>query len=95
MQPDRAEAITTLLLRAEEAHATFEATELGGVYDAEWAQWYAGHAIEHGIADLLGHAVAVEDVARFLASTFAEFEQARPPGTTWAAFIAERMVLEL
>jgi hypothetical protein len=96
MEADRAEAIAALLLRAEGDHATFEATELNGVYDTNWPHWYAAHLVEHGLGDLLGHTVAAEDVAGFLASTYAEFEQAAPPpDRTWATFIADRMAVEL
>jgi hypothetical protein len=31
------------LKRAAEAHGVHEAEVLGGVYDAEWPQWYAEH----------------------------------------------------
>jgi len=42
-----AEPTTGILLdalkRAAEAHGIHEATELGGVYDEDWPQWYAEH----------------------------------------------------
>lgn len=35
------EELTTLLVRAERAHAVYERTVLKGVRDAQWAPWYA------------------------------------------------------
>ena len=54
MEVDRATAVATLLRRAEEAHAVYEASTLHGVYDEGWPRWYATYAVEHGLAKLLG-----------------------------------------
>ena len=35
------EELTRLLREAEAAHGKYEAEELGGVRDEEWAAWYA------------------------------------------------------
>ncbi len=35
------EELTRLLREAEAAHGKYEAEELGGVRDEEWAPWYA------------------------------------------------------
>ena len=35
------EELTGLLREAEAAHGKYEAEELGGVRDEEWAAWYA------------------------------------------------------
>ncbi|WP_181038667.1 hypothetical protein [Arthrobacter sp. ZGTC131] len=37
------EILTDALERAATAHGVYEAEVLGGVHDAEWPQWYAGH----------------------------------------------------
>ena len=33
--------VLRLLKETAAAHGTFEAEQLGGVYDAEWPEWYA------------------------------------------------------
>ena len=92
MEPDTTEALTRLLHEAERAHGEYEATELNGVYDVEWARWYAAYAVEHGIGDLLGRPVTVDELAEALASRFAEFDATEPkPAEGWAAFIARRL----
>lgn len=96
MTTQPSEAVTQLLLQAEAAHGEFEATELNGVYDKEWPRWYATYAVEHGIGELVGHVVSVDQLAQFLATSFAEFQQADPkPSDPWAAYVAGRIVAEL
>jgi hypothetical protein len=96
MEADRIEALNALLARAAEAHGTFEATELNGVYDQEWARWYAGYAVEHGIGALLGHHVTTDQLAEFLASSYADFERMDPkPSEPWAAYTARRIAADL
>ncbi|MGW4461063.1 hypothetical protein [Micromonospora sp. NPDC004704] len=38
-----ADILLDLLDRAASAHAEYEAKELGGVRDEQWAKWYAEH----------------------------------------------------
>lgn len=94
--PADAEPIERLLTRAEEAHGRYEAAELGGVYDRDWARWYAAYAIDQGIGEVLGRQVTVDELAGFLATSFGEFERADPkPTESWAPYIARRMATEL
>jgi hypothetical protein len=96
MDADRIGVVNALLVETERAHGVFEATELNGVYDQEWPRWYAAYAVEHGIGALVGHAVAADQLAQFLASTYAEFEQTHPkPQETWTAYMARRITAEL
>ncbi len=96
MEPDRTEALSALLAQTQEAHGVFEATELNGVYDQEWAQWYAAHAVEHGIGATLGHDVTTEQLSQFLASSYADFERMDPkPTEPWAAYTARRIAEDL
>jgi hypothetical protein len=96
MAMDPVESVRVLLVATEEAHGIFEATELHGVYDQEWAAWYAEHAVEGGIGRLLGHDVTATELAGFLARSFAEFERLEPrPSEGWTAWTARRIVEEL
>lgn len=93
----RVEAVTALLLEAESAHGTYEALDLGGVYDQDWANWYAEYAIEHGLSDVLGHATPLDQVGPLLAAAYAEFEKLdpRPDRAQWAMYLARRVVDDL
>lgn len=90
------DAIETLLVETEQAHGAYETAELNGVYDADWAGWYATYAVEHGIGEMIGHEVSAERLAAFLAETYSAFDRADPPpAVPWSAFIAERIAAEL
>lgn len=96
MNDERVTAIQGLLGEAESAHATYETTELNGEYDGEWAAWYAGYAVDHGIGPMLGHDVSAGDLGAFLGTAFAAYEQLDPaPEGGWAAYLARRIVAEL
>jgi hypothetical protein len=41
--PDTTAIFLDLLKRAAAAHGIHEKTDLGGVYDDDWPQWYAAH----------------------------------------------------
>lgn len=95
MTNEPAAAIQALLAEAEAAHATYEASELRGEYDREWAQWYARYAVEHGIGPMLGHDVTADDLGAFLVTSYAAFEQLdAAPREGWAAYVAHRIVAE-
>jgi hypothetical protein len=90
------EAIATLLIEAEQAHGEYETSELNGVYDEDWARWYAAYAVEHGIGDLLGREIATDELAMVLATGYTEYEQSDPkPSEEWAAWTARRLATEL
>ena len=96
MERDRIEALNALLVETEEAHGVFELAELKGAYDQDWPRWYAAYAVEHGLGELVGHAVTIDQLAGLLASTNAEFEPMEPkPSETWAAYTARRIAAEL
>lgn len=95
MDADRIEAITALLAEAGEAHGAYEEAELGGVYDEDWARWYAAWAVDHGIAELVGRPIGSDELAGFLASTNAELERTEPkPSESWAEWTARRLAAE-
>ncbi len=93
---DRVDAVTNLLTEAEAAHGTYEALDLGGVYDRDWPSWYAEYLIEHGLDDLVGHPTPLDRVGPFLATAYADFErlEPRPDKREWAGYLARRIVEE-
>jgi hypothetical protein len=96
METDTATDITSLLLEAEQAHGVYESIELNGVYDQDWPRWYAAYVIEHGLADVVGHATPLDRVTMVLESAYAEFDRADPkPADSWAEHLGRRMAAEL
>jgi hypothetical protein len=94
MDDDRIEAIGALLVKAEEAHASFEATEMNGVYDTEWPRWYADYAVEHGLGALVARDVTADRLAQALAGGYSEFERAETD-EPWSTYLARRIAEEL
>ena len=93
---DDAEDIRALLVEASEAHDTYEKAELSGVYDQDWAQWYATYVIEHGLSLLLRHAVTVPQLADFLAETNLDYQRVdRESDSDWATYTSRRLASEL
>ena len=96
MTTDRIAALEALLSETEAAHGTYESTELNGVYDQEWPRWYASYAVEHGIGEIVGHAVSSDELAQFLTRAWAELQQTDPqPSDAWTVSIARRMAEDL
>lgn len=84
--------VAALLARAGAAHGVYEERELGGVYDEQWPAWYAAYLIDHGIADLAGRAVTVDEVAAWLKGCDAAHRQ-EGSGESWPTFYARRLDL--
>jgi hypothetical protein len=89
---DRASAIEDFLVRAERAHGAYEATELNGVYDAEWPRWYASWAVENGINEVLSRPVDADELAGLLASSWDELQRGETTSPdSWSTFAARRL----
>ena len=96
MTTDRTAALEALLGETEAAHGAYETTELNGVYDEEWPRWYAAYAVEHGIGEIVGRPVSVDDLAALLTASWSELQQTDPrPSEPWTTFIARRLAAEL
>ena len=96
MPADVVEGLQAMLVAAEEAHGAYEATELKGVYDQDWARWYAVYAVAHGIGAMLDREVTMDQLAEFLAVSYADFKHLDPPaGEPWAAYAARRIAADM
>lgn len=67
--------IVTLLSRTENAHGQYEESELKGVYDQDWPQWYAAYILKHGLCELVPQEMTVAQVSNFLASSYEDFRK--------------------
>ena len=85
-----------LLGQAKAAHGEYERTELKGVYDQQWPRWYAQYAVDHGIGDVVGRSVSVDELAGLLSRSWDETQSADPtPTEPWEAYTARRIATEL
>jgi hypothetical protein len=96
MAADRTDQVTALLIETAEAHGRYEASELGGVYDEAWADWYAAYAVDHGLGDLVGSPITPERFATFLTETNADFRSSGAGSVDeWVRYTTGRIVAEL
>ena len=84
-------AVAALLSQAGSAHGVYEENELNGVYDQNWPDWYAAYLVEHGLGDLLGTPIAVEQLSRLLKQYDQEYTRERS-GVGWPQFYAARLI---
>ena len=84
-------AVAALLSQAGSAHGVYEENELNGVYDQNWPDWYAAYLVRHGLGDLLGTPIAVEQLSSLLKQYDQEYTRERP-GVGWPQFYAARLI---
>ncbi len=80
-------AIAALLTQAGGAHYEYEQTVLKGVYDEEWASWYADYVIQHGLGKLLNQAVTTEQISQFFNQSYEEYKKEHSV-QNWADYTA-------
>lgn len=83
--------IEALLIQAERAHGEYERSALNGVYDQNWADWYARYAIEQGIETLISRQFSVEQLSQFLSQSYEQYKAASSE-QTWAVYTAQLLL---
>ena len=96
METTQESAIAALLREAEAAHGAYETEVLGGVFDDDWAAWYAKYLLDHGLGDLLPRArsLDLETLTAMLTRFAAEYEQEETTGP-WPDVYARGIVSQL
>ena len=87
--------LQSLLDDAKAAHGVYEAVELGGVYDRQWPRWYADYLVDHGIAELLGRQLEVNELAGALEASWQAQTDDGVPAEEWATYTARWLASEL
>lgn len=85
------EQIEDLLLRTENAHGQYEETELNGVYDQNWSQWYAAYLVQHGLSAIVQQEITAEQLSVFLAKSFEAFKK-NNLGLGWEEYTARKLI---
>lgn len=89
-EPDE-RALSALLRETGSAHGVYETTELDGVYDEQWPIWYAAYLVTHGVGDLLGRPVTVEELRVLLKKCQAAHERDRA-AEAWPVYYARHLI---
>ncbi len=85
--------VESLLIQAEQAHGHYEQTVLNGVYDQDWAIWYANYAIDQGMEKVLNRSFLGERLSQFLSQSYEQYK-AEKSQKTWAAYTSQKLVEE-
>jgi hypothetical protein len=83
-------AIALLLTQAGQAHHDYEQSVLKGVYDQDWADWYAEYVIQNGLSELLKQEITVQQVSQFFTQGY-EAYKGKKTGESWADYTAREM----
>lgn len=92
-QDQRAAQFAELLKQASGAHFEYETTELHGVYDQQWAEWYAQHLVNHGVNNVLNCAWTVDQWASKLRRADAS-HRANASDQPWLAYYVDYLQRE-
>ena len=85
--------VELLLIQTEQAHGQYEQTILNGIYDQNWAVWYANYAIEQGIEKAPNRSFSREQLSQFLSQSYEQYK-AEKSQKTWAAYTAQKLMEE-
>jgi hypothetical protein len=94
MQNDVQRRLSALLSQAGSAHGEYETRELNGVYDQNWPDWYATFLVQHGLADLLGQPMYVDQVSQLLSACDESYRN-QQPGIEWPDFYSVEILRRL
>jgi hypothetical protein len=86
--------ISPLLTQAGMAHHEYEQNILKGVYDREWARWYADYVLTNGLNKLLKTSITVEQLTQLLVQTNSQYE-AENHTQSWSDYTAEKIYSSL
>jgi hypothetical protein len=86
--------ISSLLTQAGMAHHEYEQNILKGVYDRDWARWYADYALTNGLNRLLNTSLTLEQLTQLLVQTSSQYE-AENPAQSWSDYTAEKIYSSL
>lgn len=80
-----------LLLCTFDAHTHYRQQVLHGETDLKWAEWYAEYLIGHGLDNLIGDRLEVEQIASFFEGIEKE-THVKPVDNPWVRLAAAKMV---
>jgi hypothetical protein len=85
------EKLSALLQQAKDAHTQFEKVELSGIYDEQWADWYADFLVTGGIASFLGSEPDIDQLASQL-NEISQRHKAERTAESWADYTARSLL---
>lgn len=88
--PSVVREISSLLTQAGMEHHKYERDILKGIYDSDWAIWYADCVLSKGLNQLLNTSFSLERLTQILIQTNDRYE-AETPEQDWSNYTAEKI----
>lgn len=88
-ETQRATELARQLKATADAHFVYETSELNGVYDEQWSDWYAAYLLAHAWDANFARVWTQSDLAHALREYHAAHRSAAPD-TAWIEFYAAR-----
>lgn len=88
---ERSAAAVEHLSAAGAAHSVYEKNDLNGVYDQQWAEWYAQYLVDHGWNELFQEDWMVQDLTSALREADVAHRQ-NEPNARWSEYYAPRLL---
>jgi hypothetical protein len=83
--------VAALLVEAGKAHHEYEQRVLQGVYDRDWAIWYAEYTLDRGLNKLLVRSLTLVELGQLLSEINQQYEAENSP-LSWAEYTAQKIL---
>lgn len=83
--------LSALLQQAKDAHQQFEKVELGGIFDEQWAAWYADFLVSSGLPGLLGSEPDIDQLTTRI-NEISRRHKAERTAESWADYTARELL---
>lgn len=90
MIPNVVKEISSLLTQAGIEHHEYERDILKGIYDSDWAIWYADCLLTKGLNEQLNTSFSLEQLTQILIQTNEQY-QAQTLTQSWSDYTAEKI----
>lgn len=87
MSQDKVNRLFNLFVKTVWAHHEHQETVLNGVYNVNWAPWYASFLIENGVGDVLGYEMDEDSLTQFLVEVDKSYRREKP-NQEWPVYYA-------
>jgi hypothetical protein len=87
MSQDKVNQLFNLFVKTVWAHHEHQERDLNGVYNVNWAPWYASFLIDNGVGDVLGYEINEESLTRFLVDVDKKYRREKP-NQEWPVYYA-------
>lgn len=87
MSQNKVNQLFNLFVKTVWAHHEHQERDLNGVYNVNWAPWYASFLIDNGVGDVIGYEIDEESLTQFLVDVDKKYRREKP-NQEWPVYYA-------